>query len=201
MGRARGRVKSFDDLRGYGFIEHPDGDVLVHFSEIQVSGYRTLSPGQWVDFEWESHPRYAGLAAQIHLLGAVMKTIIAGSRDLDCYNVVSEAVDESQFSVTEVVSGTARGVDKLGERWAADHGVPVKRFPADWEGLGKAAGPIRNQQMAAYGDALVAVVLVDEDGNGTRGTEHMIRSASALGLHVYVKRVLRQVGKKNGIDG
>lgn len=64
--------------------------------------------------------------------------IVAGSRSiLDCLSrdgqrrIVAEAIDRSGFSVAEVVSGTARGVDQLGEDWADEHGIPVKRFPAD----------------------------------------------------------------------
>jgi CspA family cold shock protein len=49
---AQGTVKWFSNEKGYGFIEREDGDDLfVHFSEIQVDGYRTLAQGQRVDFE------------------------------------------------------------------------------------------------------------------------------------------------------
>ncbi|MFA5073893.1 MAG: cold-shock protein [Nitrospirota bacterium] len=48
-----GKVKWFNESKGYGFIE-PDGggrDVFVHFSAIQGDGYKTLSEGQTVEFE------------------------------------------------------------------------------------------------------------------------------------------------------
>jgi len=49
---AEGTVKWFSNEKGYGFIEREDGDDLfVHFSEIQVDGYRTLAQGQRVEFE------------------------------------------------------------------------------------------------------------------------------------------------------
>ncbi|HWB02748.1 MAG TPA: DUF2493 domain-containing protein [Verrucomicrobiales bacterium] len=86
-----------------------------------------------------------------------MKVIIAGPRDFHDYDTVARAVTDSGFEITEVVSGKAPGVDTLGERWAAEHGKAVKEFPADWQKYGRAAGPIRNAQMADYADALVAV--------------------------------------------
>ena len=49
---ARGRVKWFNDNKGYGFIEQDNGqDVFVHFSDIQSEGYRSLAEGVEVEFE------------------------------------------------------------------------------------------------------------------------------------------------------
>ena len=49
---AEGKVKWFNPDKGYGFISREDGDDLfVHFSEIQVDGYKTLNQGQAVEFE------------------------------------------------------------------------------------------------------------------------------------------------------
>jgi predicted Rossmann fold nucleotide-binding protein DprA/Smf involved in DNA uptake len=64
-----------------------------------------------------------------------MKTIIAGSRDITDYALVVRAVVESKFCITEVVSGTASGVDKLGERYALEKGIAIKSFPAAWDDL------------------------------------------------------------------
>lgn len=110
-----------------------------------------------------------------------MKTIIAGSRDINSFTRVWAAIKASGFQVTEVVSGAARGVDTLGEIWAKEEGVPVRRFPAAWDKHGKSAGYVRNTEMAQYADALIAVW----DGK-SRGTMHMIDIARRLGLKVYV---------------
>ena len=49
---AEGTVKWFSNEKGYGFIQQDGGeDVFVHFSEIQVDGYKTLNEGQRVEFE------------------------------------------------------------------------------------------------------------------------------------------------------
>lgn len=74
-----------------------------------------------------------------------MKTIIAGSRSITDYAVIVNGMQNLAWEVTEVVSGTARGVDRLGERWARDHFIPVKQFPADWNRYARAAGVMRNR--------------------------------------------------------
>ncbi len=50
--RIKGKVKWFNENKGYGFIERPDGDdVFVHYTAIQEEGFRTLFEGQEVEFE------------------------------------------------------------------------------------------------------------------------------------------------------
>lgn len=52
---AKGKVKWFNDAKGFGFIEQESGeDVFVHFSTIQMEGFKTLTEGQMVEFEVES---------------------------------------------------------------------------------------------------------------------------------------------------
>jgi len=112
-----------------------------------------------------------------------MKTIVAGSRDGVTLDLVRQAMLEAPFGITSVVSGTARGADRFGERVALEYGLPVHRFPADWS-LGKSAGYIRNAEMADNAEALVAV-----HAHGSKGTQHMIDLAQKKGLQVYVMKI------------
>jgi len=107
-----------------------------------------------------------------------VKVIIAGSRDL--HGPIDKAVTDSNFTITEVVSGGARGIDRAGEEWAKGSGIPIKTFIPDWE-QGKAAGIWRNTDMAEYADALIAIW----DGK-SKGTLHMINSMIHRKKPVYV---------------
>ena len=98
-----------------------------------------------------------------------MRLIIAGSRGVyPTPEQIDAEMDDLLFvkaDVREVVSGTATGADEAGETWSAINGIPVKRFPADWGKHGKAAGKLRNREMAEYGDA--AVVFWDGMSSGS----------------------------------
>jgi hypothetical protein len=113
-----------------------------------------------------------------------MKCIIAGSRTIADYATVEKAIKDSKYDITEVVSGTARGVDKLGELWAENNNIPIKRFPANWDVYGNAAGPIRNRQMAEYADCAVVVW----DGS-SRGSKHMINIMEKIGKPYFLLKV------------
>jgi len=56
--RVTGKVKWFNDNKGFGFIEQDSGkDIFVHYSEIEGEGYRTLSEGELVEFEVKDSPK------------------------------------------------------------------------------------------------------------------------------------------------
>lgn len=126
-----------------------------------------------------------------------MKVIVAGSRSIVEYRVVARAIERSGLDIEELVSGHQAGVqvavgsrrvwlptvDLLGERWAHEHGIPVRTFPADWQHYGKMAGHLRNVQMADYVSAEGGLVLV-WDGTSP-GSADMLHVAQARGLHIH----------------
>ncbi len=113
-----------------------------------------------------------------------MRTIIAGSRTAGCYDDLLKAIASIDWTPTEIISGAARGADRLGERWAQENGIPLRRMPADWDKHGKKAGYLRNAEMLQCADALIALW----DGE-SKGTAHMIRIAREKGLRVFVQRI------------
>ena len=121
-----------------------------------------------------------------------MKIIIAGSREVTDYEVVRRAVIQSGYwkqfgKAIEVVSGTARGVDKLGEEFARVNDLVCHKFPADWDTHGKAGGHIRNRYMGDFAKATDGRLLAIWDGK-SRGTKGMIDYAAQIGLETYVHR-------------
>lgn len=120
------------------------------------------------------------------LMEVYIKLIIAGTRSLDddtVYDALVEFFERERAlysSITEVVSGTARGVDRVGELFAFNAGLPVKQFPADWDVHGKSAGHIRNGVMADYADALLLVW----DGV-SKGSANMLKCATNNRLTIY----------------
>ena len=90
-------------------------------------------------------------------MSEAMNIIIAGSRDFDDYRLlkktVSDYIEENQVNNTQqirVISGGAKGADRLGECYAFDNGYSVIRFQALWGVYGKSAGHRRNNEMAKF---------------------------------------------------
>lgn len=117
-----------------------------------------------------------------------MRIIIAGTREMDYDTAHHAIIDALEKIETDgpptIVSGRGGSVDSAGEMIAKQRGWEVRLFPADWDKHGKAAGPIRNKEMAANADALILV------WNGrSRGSLSMLREARAAGLKVYETKI------------
>lgn len=121
-----------------------------------------------------------------------IRIIVAGGRDFDNYQLLSdtlteyiEKLDVMDLNSITFISGTARGADRLGERFANNIGLLVRRFPANWDEYGKSAGYIRNKEMAEYTAEGTGVLFAFWNGE-SRGTKHMIDLAHKYGLEVHV---------------
>lgn len=114
-----------------------------------------------------------------------MRVIIAGSRTITNPIEVEKAITASGFQITDVICGGAKGVDQLGQIWAAAHNISLRFFYPDWNQYGDAAGPIRNSIMADNADALILVW----DGKSL-GSQNMLTTATKKGLKVYSHLVM-----------
>jgi YspA, cpYpsA-related SLOG family len=116
-----------------------------------------------------------------------MKLIVAGSRTFNDYKLLEKSIFDflselqDKSSEIEIVSGEARGTDRLGELFALKHSLKCTHFPANWDAFGKSAGYKRNEQMAEYADACI----VFWDGT-SKGTQHMISIATEHVLHLKI---------------
>ena len=114
------------------------------------------------------------------------RVIIAGTRYFNDYELLRTSCNnllsvKQRTHTVVIISGTARGADQMGERYARERGYEIRQFPADWEQYGKSAGHIRNAKMADNADALIAFW----DGE-SKGTKNMIDNARRKGLEVRV---------------
>ena len=125
-----------------------------------------------------------------------MICIIAGSRAIKNYSLVKRVIKESRFQITEIVSGTAKGVDRLGERWARENCVKLIQFEAEWNNIyhpdavvrvdkfgrkyDASAGHRRNEKMANYADALIVIIK-----DNSKGSMDMLQIAQKKGLKIY----------------
>lgn len=113
-----------------------------------------------------------------------MRTIIAGGRNVTDPKLLQSALAECGWKPTVVICGVANGADTLGAHHAISENIPLEFYPADWDKYGRAAGHIRNAQMADVAEALIALW----DGV-SKGTANMITIARKRKLKVYVHLV------------
>ena len=110
-----------------------------------------------------------------------MRVIIAGGRDIDPPSKTFwRFLAESGFDIDCVLSGGATGIDAHGEMYALANGIPLETYPAEWDKHGKAAGPLRNAQMARNADALILI------WNGkSKGSRNMLQAAVGQNLKIH----------------
>jgi len=102
---------------------------------------------------------------------------------------IDVVVDGFRTANCVVIHGGAKGADTLAARSADNQGVTAEAYPADWGTHGKAAGPIRNQQMIDDAKPDVCWAFVDKPLAESRGTADMVRRARKAGIPTYVTEV------------
>lgn len=121
-----------------------------------------------------------------------MKLLVCGGRDFRDADSLAVCLEAATLhgGCTEIICGydpnnsRFQGADQLAYEWATECGLPCRTFPADWGKYGRAAGPIRNQQMAEDGpDECLATPRAN--GQWGRGTLDMMRRCNGLGIRIH----------------
>lgn len=115
------------------------------------------------------------------------KLLICGSRSFYNFELLKKEVDlflsgldetcdlvkEQDLPQIVIISGTARGADQLGEKYAQLYKYPVEKYRPEWENWGKRAGYIRNEIMVTICDACIA--FWDQKSKGTLHTINLCK--------------------------
>ncbi len=117
-----------------------------------------------------------------------MRILVCGSRTYPIDFLLPTILDayRAQAGYLVVIDGGARGADAHAHDWAVRREVRSDRYRADWDTHGKAAGPIRNQQMLDEGEPDLVLAFVDKPLAESKGTADMVRRARKAGVPVYV---------------
>lgn len=106
------------------------------------------------------------------------------------YNALQHCIDEFRIEVLNesydpvtIIHGAARGADTIADICAQLLGYEIERYPANWDEHGRAAGPIRNQEMLDTGIDLC--IAFHYDLSNSKGTANMIRRCERAGIPVY----------------
>lgn len=110
--------------------------------------------------------------------------MICGSRGITEFKHLAEALVKCKFKYDEIVSGGAKGVDKLAEQYADRCNVPITVVKPEWDKHHRGAGIVRNRKMVTMSDCVLAVW----DGK-SKGTQHSINFAQRQGKPVYIHYV------------
>jgi hypothetical protein len=112
------------------------------------------------------------------------RILICGDRNWNNLPIIrGRLLREDPATIDCVIEGEARGADTQAKLAALELGIKVMPFPAQWDKHGRAAGPIRNQQMLDEGKPTEVWAFHDDFAN-SRGTKDMLRRARAAGLKI-----------------
>jgi len=108
-----------------------------------------------------------------------MKIAVIGSRNFNNYQLLKNTLDKYKEKCELIISGGAKGADKLAEKYAEENGIETKIFKPNWKRYGKGAGLIRNRQIVENADLIIAFW----DGK-SKGTEFSVNYAKKSGKEV-----------------
>jgi len=113
-----------------------------------------------------------------------MKLLVCGDRHRTNVFKIREEIMKlhEQTPISLIIEGEAKGADTIGRLVAEELGISVKKFPANWNEYGRAAGPIRNRQMLDEGPDMVYAFHNNIDQS--KGTKNMISIAKAKSISV-----------------
>ncbi len=114
------------------------------------------------------------------------KIVVAGTRSFNDYSIAEKYIQnclakENLDEPTSFISGGCRGADILGQKYAEKYGFPIEIHKAEWNKYGRAAGPIRNKEMAQIADIIIC--FWDQK---SKGTKSLIDFAKRLNKTVYI---------------
>jgi hypothetical protein len=109
------------------------------------------------------------------------RILVCGGRDYQDQAMLFGVLDviAEQQPIYTIIQGGASGADELARMWCHTRNVRYENFPADWRANGKAAGPIRNQQMIDEGRPTMGLAF-----KGGRGTADMVQRMKKAGITV-----------------
>lgn len=116
-----------------------------------------------------------------------MRLAIVGSREICDHEVLLEALKliPSLGSITEIVSGGAKGVDSLAREFARENNLKLTEFLPNYELHGRGAPLQRNTEIIEYADIILAIPMK----GGSNGTRDGINKAKSMGKRLYVYEV------------
>lgn len=127
-----------------------------------------------------------------------MRVLICGDRNWTDYQFIKHSINiinqiwsqrwpskEKEFSIECIIEGECRGADKMAAFAAGELGIKIEPYPAEWNIHGKAAGPIRNQQMLDKGKPDL-VIAFHNNIEQSVGTADMIKRAKKAGIETWI---------------
>lgn len=108
-----------------------------------------------------------------------MIVLVCGGREFGDYDLMDKTLADLVPPGAKVITGAARGADRMASGWARANGRELREFPADWRKYGRGAGPKRNQEMLEAGRPDLVIAF-----DGGAGTRDMVDRARRAGIRV-----------------